>query len=87
MLPLGTTMGRRGLPERAMPGAKHETLSDMTYFSSVPSPISQPRMMMQLFSTAPGRMRAPEKMMQFSMLPSMMQLSATRLFFDTAFSP
>ena len=68
-LPFGTTMGRRGLPVRAMPGAKDETLSDMTYFISAPSPISQPRMMMQFFSSAPVRIRAPEKIMQFSILP------------------
>ena len=38
-------------------------------------------------SFAPLPMRAPEKTMQFSMLPSIIQLSATRLFTDTASSP
>ena len=87
LTPLGTTMGNLELPVRTVPGEKEQYLSAITQLSSVPSPTMPPRMIMQLRSFAPFSILAPEKIMQFSMLPSILQLSATRLLRETAFSP
>ena len=80
-------MGSLSLPVSTVPAENTTALSAMTWLSSEFSPTVQRRMMMQSLSFAPALMRAPEKTMQFSISPSMMQLSATRQLREEAFSP
>ena len=86
-VPLGTTVGSLGLPIKTDAGENLQALSAITQLSSAPSPTSQPFMMMQSRSLAPGATCTPEKMMQFSTSPSMMHLSPTRLLTERAVSP
>ena len=76
--PFGTMSGSFSFPVSTVPAEKLTSLSMMQWSRTQPVSTTQSLITMQSLSLAPLRIRAPEKTMQFSMLPSMMQLSATR---------
>ena len=85
--PLGTTIGSLSLPTRVTPSENVTFLSAITQLSSTPSSTEQALIRMLFFILAPALMATPGKMILFSTQPFIQQLSAIRLFLQSAPSP